>query len=154
MEIKILAQNLHVPLASSSEQDLNLGQSSKMRFYWPLDFHLCYHQAETMEHLLNNCPLSEEIWNQATQLMRRTKRVKNNIISTIRDWGPWFFQNSYPEQNLETLTRLHSLATMEREEQKNFSFPALPAHPPLVYNPLASPGNSSATIVDPGRLPH
>jgi hypothetical protein len=41
-----------------------------------------------MEHLLNNCPISEEIWNQATQLMRRTKRANNNIINTIRDWGP------------------------------------------------------------------
>jgi hypothetical protein len=38
MEIKALAQNLYIPLASTLEQYLNLGQSSKMRFHWPLDF--------------------------------------------------------------------------------------------------------------------
>jgi hypothetical protein len=43
---------------------------------------------------------------------------------------------------------------MEREEQKNLSLPALSSHLPLKHNPLAYPGNSSATIVDPGRLPH
>jgi hypothetical protein len=37
MEIQTLAQNLYFPLASTSEQDLNLGQSSKMRFHRPLD---------------------------------------------------------------------------------------------------------------------
>jgi hypothetical protein len=107
-----------------------------------------------MEHLLNNCPLSENIWNQATQLMRRTKRVKNNIISTIRDWGSGSFKSPILNRTWTTLTRLHSLETMEREEQKNLSFPTLSSHPPLEYNPLASPGNSSATIVDQGRLPH
>jgi hypothetical protein len=45
-------------------------------FIGPLIFHLYYQQAETMEHLLNNSILSEEIWNQATQLMRRTNRSK------------------------------------------------------------------------------
>jgi hypothetical protein len=56
-------------------------------FIGPSICHLCYQQEETMEHLLNNCILSEEIWNQATQLMRRTKRVKDSIMSTIRGWG-------------------------------------------------------------------
>ena len=37
MEIKTLAQILYFPLASTLEQDLNLRQSSKMRFHWPLD---------------------------------------------------------------------------------------------------------------------
>ena len=45
-----------------------------------------------MEHLLNNCLLSENIWNQATQLMRRTNRVQNSIISTIREWGSSAFK--------------------------------------------------------------
>jgi hypothetical protein len=40
-----------------------------------------------MAHLLNKFPLSENIWNQATLFMRRNKRVKNNITSTIKDWG-------------------------------------------------------------------
>jgi hypothetical protein len=43
---------------------------------------------------------------------------------------------------------------MEREEQKNLSFPSLSSHPTLEYNPLASPGNSLATIMDQGRIPH
>jgi hypothetical protein len=38
MEIKTLAQDLYIPLASIPEQDLNLGQSSKTRFHWLLDF--------------------------------------------------------------------------------------------------------------------
>jgi hypothetical protein len=43
---------------------------------------------------------------------------------------------------------------MEKEEEKNLSIPTLSSHPPLEHNPPASPGNSSATIMDQGRLPH
>ena len=37
MEIEILAKNLHFPLASNSEQDLNLGQPQKTRIHRPLN---------------------------------------------------------------------------------------------------------------------
>jgi hypothetical protein len=37
MEIKILVENIYIPLASTPEQDIDLGQSSKMRLHWPLD---------------------------------------------------------------------------------------------------------------------
>jgi hypothetical protein len=60
----------------------------------------------------------------------------------------------YPEHNLETLSMIYSLATMGREEHKNLSFQALSSHPPLEHNLPASPGNSSATIMDQGRIPH
>jgi hypothetical protein len=43
---------------------------------------------------------------------------------------------------------------MEREEEKNLSFPTLSSYPASEYNPLTSLGNSSATIVDQGTLPH
>jgi hypothetical protein len=47
LEIKILAQNLHIPLAPSSKKDLNLGQSTKTGFIGPSIYHLCYQQVET-----------------------------------------------------------------------------------------------------------
>jgi hypothetical protein len=53
-------------------------------FIGPSIFHLCQQQEETMEHLLNHCPFSELIWNQAAQSMRRTRRERNNIINTIK----------------------------------------------------------------------
>jgi hypothetical protein len=59
----------------------------KRGFIGPSICHLCHQQAETMEHLLNNCTISVEIWDHATQLLRRTNRDKGNIINTIRNWG-------------------------------------------------------------------
>jgi hypothetical protein len=87
MEIEILAQNIDIPLAPSLEQDLNLGKSTKMGFYFSLALPYLLSIGKTTGHILTNCTLSEEIWNQDTQLMRRTKWVKDNIMSTIRGWG-------------------------------------------------------------------
>jgi hypothetical protein len=42
-------------------------------FIGPSIFHLCQQQEETMEHILNQCPFSGLIWDQASQCMRRTK---------------------------------------------------------------------------------
>jgi len=61
MEIKILAKNLHFSPASSSKINPNLENLRKQRFIGPTMCHLFHHQEETMEHLLNNYPFSEEI---------------------------------------------------------------------------------------------
>jgi hypothetical protein len=37
MEIKTLVQNIYFPLAYTTEQDINMGQSPETRFHWPLD---------------------------------------------------------------------------------------------------------------------
>jgi hypothetical protein len=42
-------------------------------FIGPSICYLCHLEVETMEHLLNNSPFSENIWKRATLFMRRTK---------------------------------------------------------------------------------
>jgi hypothetical protein len=46
-----------------------------------------------MEHLLNQCSFSVEIWDQVSQIMRKTNRARDNIISTIENWGSTTFNN-------------------------------------------------------------
>jgi hypothetical protein len=40
-----------------------------------------------MEHIFNQFPISNLIWDQAMIIMRQTKRERTSIISTIRNWG-------------------------------------------------------------------
>jgi hypothetical protein len=73
MEIKNLAQNLYFPLASTPNKILTWDNLQRFGFIGPSICYLCHLEVETMEHLLNNSPFSENIWNQATLFMRRTK---------------------------------------------------------------------------------
>jgi hypothetical protein len=59
----------------------------KRGFIGPSICYLCQQQEESMEHILNQCSSSGEIWDQASQIMRKTNRERDNIISTIRNWG-------------------------------------------------------------------
>jgi hypothetical protein len=65
----------------------------KWGFVGPSICHLCQQQEETMEHLLNQCPLSGEIWDQVAQIMRRSNRNRDSIINTIENWGSNVYQN-------------------------------------------------------------
>jgi ribonuclease HI len=87
-----------------------------------------------MEHLLNNCPLSENIWNQATQLMRRTKRVKNNIISTIRDWGSGSFKSPILNRTWQLLPGF--IVWQLWKERNRRIFHSQPSPPTLLWNTI------------------
>ena len=87
-----------------------------------------------MEHLLNKCPLDEIIWNLATQLMRRNKRVKNNIIRTIRDWG--FVSFKIPILNRAWQLLLGFIVWQLWKERNIRIFHSHPSPPTLLWNTI------------------
>ena len=46
----------------------------------------CGEAEETMNHLLNICPYSTQIWDQAAIIMRISDRLKNSVIETLENW--------------------------------------------------------------------
>ena len=48
--------------------------------------YLCHVGIETIEHLLNSCPIIETLWRCLKQLFRQTDRDNQNINETIRNW--------------------------------------------------------------------
>jgi hypothetical protein len=89
-----------------------------------------------MEHLLNNCPLSEDIWNQASQRMRRTKRDKNNITSNIRDWGFGSFKSPILNTTWEILPNF--IVWKLWKERNIIIFHCEPSPPTLLWNTILS----------------
>jgi hypothetical protein len=87
-----------------------------------------------MEHLLNNCLLSENIWNQATQLMRRTNRVKNSIISTIREWGSGPFKSPILNRAWKLLPGF--IVWQIWKERNKRIFHSQPSPPTLLWNTI------------------
>jgi hypothetical protein len=113
---------------------LTLDNLQRRGFIGPLIFHLFHLQAETMEHLLNNCPLNEIIWNLATRLIRRTKRVKNNIISTIMDWGSGSFKIPILNKNWQLLP---GFIVWQLWKERNIRiFHSQPSPPTLLWNTI------------------
>jgi hypothetical protein len=44
---------------------------------------LCGEADKTMNHLLNSCPYTAQIWDQSVLIMRTSDRERDNIIDTI-----------------------------------------------------------------------
>jgi hypothetical protein len=65
----------------------------KKGFIGPSMCTLCQQQEETMEHLLNRCPYSQVIWDQGSQMMRRSNRNRDNIQDTLEHWDSISFSN-------------------------------------------------------------
>jgi hypothetical protein len=47
---------------------------------------LCGEAEETMNHLLNSCPYTAQIWDQAALIMRTSDRHRDSILDTITNW--------------------------------------------------------------------
>jgi hypothetical protein len=87
-----------------------------------------------MEHLLNNSPFSENIWKRATLFMRRTKWVKNNIISTIRDWGYGSFKSPILNRTWKLLQGF--IVWQLWKERNKRIFHSHPSPPTLLWNTI------------------
>ena len=55
---------------------------------------LCSSASETMNHLLNECYFSSELWAKGEQRFRQGARVKGNPFETIASWPPKVFKNA------------------------------------------------------------
>jgi hypothetical protein len=65
----------------------------KRGFTGPSRCTLCQQNEETMEHLLNNCHYSQQIWDWGAQAMRRSQRHRDSIRDTIVNWETISFHN-------------------------------------------------------------
>jgi hypothetical protein len=54
---------------------------------------LCNQAEETLNHLLNSCPLDSNIWDIGAILFRRSYRNRQDISMTISDWKTDPYQN-------------------------------------------------------------
>jgi hypothetical protein len=66
---------------------------SKWGFVGPSICMLCGKEAETMNHLLNTCSYTAQVWDQSAQIMRTSDRKRDNVIDTIADWRDQAFQS-------------------------------------------------------------
>lgn len=54
---------------------------------------LCLEEAETMNHLLNICPFSTQVWDHCASIMRTSDRKRDNISTTIEEWREVVFDS-------------------------------------------------------------
>jgi hypothetical protein len=52
---------------------------TKRGFVGPSICMLCWEEAETMNHLLNTCPYTTQVWDQCAIIMRTSDRKRDNI---------------------------------------------------------------------------
>ena len=54
--------------------------------YGPSRGYMCHTKNETIEHLLNRCPIVETLWRILEKLFRQADRDNTNINETIKKW--------------------------------------------------------------------
>lgn len=58
----------------------------KRNFQGPSLCHNCYQNEETLQHLLDTCPLATQMWEKVEFRSQRRCREVGGIIDTIRQW--------------------------------------------------------------------
>jgi hypothetical protein len=66
---------------------------SKRGFIGPSICLLCEGAEETINHLLNSCSYTAQLWDQVAIIMRTTDRQRESIIATIAEWRDHAFQS-------------------------------------------------------------
>jgi len=59
---------------------------SKRGFVGPSMCLLCGKAQETMEHFLNSCHYTAQLWDQVALVMHTSNRHRDNILETITNW--------------------------------------------------------------------
>jgi hypothetical protein len=59
---------------------------SKRGFVGPSICMLCGEEYKTMNHLLNSCPYTAQLWDQVALIMRTLDRHRDSILETITNW--------------------------------------------------------------------
>eukprot|EP00253_Pinus_taeda_P007130 PITA_07130 len=58
----------------------------RRNFQGPSYCHNCKHSEETLQHLLDDCPLANQLWEKESFRCQRRCRQENNIINSLRQW--------------------------------------------------------------------
>ena len=65
----------------------------KRGFIGPSQCILCEEQEETMDHLLDQCSFSSELWDRIASICKRIDCCRGNISKTIKHWHNHPYQN-------------------------------------------------------------
>jgi hypothetical protein len=65
----------------------------KRGFSGPSRCVLCNNNEESIDHLLNNCTFSNNLWDKATILYRISDRIHGDITHTLKNWADSPYQN-------------------------------------------------------------
>eukprot|EP00253_Pinus_taeda_P035953 PITA_35953 len=58
----------------------------RRNFQGPSYCHNCKHNEETLQHLLDACPLANQLWEKVSFRCQRQCRKENDIINSLRQW--------------------------------------------------------------------
>ena len=79
----------------SKKRILTWENLQKRGFIGPSRCPNCKSQAETITHLMDQCPLADQIWKRTVLCNRRTGRRNGDIVNTIRNWPKHPFQSNF-----------------------------------------------------------
>jgi hypothetical protein len=93
----------------------------KKGFTGPSRCPLCQQSEETMEHLLNNCHYSQQIWDWGAQAMRRSQWNRGSIRDTLANWGTGPFHNPILQRIWQLLPGFSLWAIWKERNQRIFN---------------------------------
>jgi hypothetical protein len=67
----------------------------KRGFTGPSICTLCGGAEETLNHLLNTCPYTAQVWDQVAIIMRTSDRLRDSVIDTLSNWRDKAFSSPY-----------------------------------------------------------
>jgi ribonuclease HI len=98
----------------------------KRDFIGPSRCPLCQQNEETLEHLLNNCHYSQQIWDWGAQVMRRSQRIRGSIRDTLGNWGTSPFHNPILQRIWQLLPGFSLWAIWKERNQRIFNSKSSP----------------------------
>jgi len=78
----------------------------KHGFIGPSRCPLCEEKEETMNHLLDECTLTAEVWDWAASIFRQSNRIRGNISTTINTWKENYNDNEEVNLSWILITRM------------------------------------------------
>ena len=101
---------------------------SKRGFVGPSMCLLCGEAEETMNHLLNSCHYTTQIWDQATLVMRTSDRHRDSILETIANWRDQAFRSPILNRVWQLIPGFILWKTWKERNRRLFKGLSLPWH--------------------------
>jgi hypothetical protein len=98
----------------------------KRGFVGPSICILCGEAEETMNHLLNTCPYTAQIWDQAALIMRTSDRLRDSILETLVNWRDLAFHSPFLNRIWQLLPGFILWKTWKERNRRLFRNLSLP----------------------------
>jgi hypothetical protein len=99
---------------------------SKRGFIGPSICLLCGEAEETMNHLLNSCNYTGQIWDQVALIMRTSDRSRDSILATITNWRDQAFRSPLLNHVWQLLPGFILWKTWKERNRRTFRGLSLP----------------------------